>query len=203
MGLQCENANQTASALVDNIAIAPVASLEPPGCPHPPVTPPNGNFESGVLAPWSFTGNRPDYEIVSPGYKSKHALKIDMPSNLTYWTLEQQVENEFCLAYNYTVSFAINWGNYSFNPIQKGDGCAFYVDPRYCFDGLSSGSSVKAFNPPTTPNSGWQTESFTCLPTRAKHIPWLLFMECQYNGDGPVAPFTLQFDQLSVTSTPT
>ncbi|MCJ1384921.1 hypothetical protein MMC17_008039 [Xylographa soralifera] len=198
--LDCNFDTTHATVLVDNFTITPIGSIEPPGCPLA-VDVENGDFETGLLAPWTpanVSENPPSYSIVSPGYNSEYALQLAVPTTTQTVLYFLGQADGLCLAYEYTFSFALNWEDYDYpdtgfdSITEMSYGCALYVRPYAC---------TKEQDPIYPPNvtSGWQEYSFTCLAGDITQPLIQVLLDCETEYDEPAIPaFDLQLDGFSV-----
>ena len=198
--LECSFDTTHATVLVDNFTITPIGSIEPPDCPRA-VNIENGDFETGLLAPWTpanVSENPPAYNIVSPGYNSEYALQLDVPTtNETSLSILGRADG-LCLDYEYTFSFALNWGGYDYpdtgfsNITENSYGCAIFVTPYACL------TQQPPFYPPNV-TSGWQEYLFTCLAVGSTQPVIQILLDCETEYDEPAIPaFSLQLDGFSV-----
>ena len=198
--LDCDYDTTHATVLVDNFTITPIGSIEPPDCPRP-VDIENGDFETGLLAPWTpanVSENPPAYSIVSPGFNSEYALQLDVPTTTDTVLYFLGRADDLCLDYEYSFSFALNWGGYDYpdtgfsNITETSYGCAFYVRPYACT------KQGPAYYPPNV-TSGWQEYSFTCLARGSTQPNIQILLDCETEYDEPAIPaFSLQLDGFSV-----
>lgn len=169
------------------------------GCPYQ-VGITNGGFETGKVAPWATPPhdpgtNPPRLKIVSPGYKSQHALEMNFAaSNETNWTFLQGQSGKECMGYSYTISYAYNWVNYSgpeSGPENGLTGCKLDVLTSYC---------DREGNHYATCESGWHHHTFTCLNTYScgpAGAEFVIEVSCE-NGNTTIPPFTLLMDSISI-----
>jgi hypothetical protein len=194
----CDLRDTSATVLFDNFAIKPLGSLDPPGCPRTlDIT--NGGFDSGALAPWvvesSSTGPT-SYALVSPGYQSAYALQLTYPTTINGdWEITQPFHG-LCVDYNYTVSFAVNWVDYTSPYHGPSDGCTLSVIPSNCV----AAPNAVYFYPGT---SGWQENSFTCSAMNNRPSTFIVGVSCVLDEGQPAIPaFSVLLDGFAMAATP-
>ena len=193
--VDCKHAG-SAVLLVDNFAVTTSSSLEPAGCPRV-ASFPNGGFESASLAHWQIESitDAPAESFTAPGYNSDYALQLDYPtvdSTAIEWTMYTYVQ-DLCLAYEYTITAAFNWGNYSAPPTGQNGGC-------YVAMGLDSCAEASPYfwEPPAVPNSGWQNISITCRSSASLPTRFNFDLTCEVINEAPIPAFTFLLDDFAI-----
>jgi hypothetical protein len=166
------------------------------GCPYA-VGVSNGGFETGHFAPWQLVPhdpgmNPPQRKIVSPGYKSQHALELNFAaSNDTNWTFLQNQSGKECMGYSYTITYAYNWVNYKGPQSGVDVGCKLTVATSYC---------VQEATHYATCESGWHAHTYTCLNAYScgpAGADFVVDVDCE-GGNKTIPAFTLLMDNFSI-----
>ena len=197
VGLGCEEAGQNAVVLVDNIQAIDSGSLDPPGCPGT-VSIVNGGFDNGDLSSWTQgpDNNDPIHstqpKFISPGYdNSAYALELDFPAANYSDFLIAQYFQDLCVGYNYEVSLAINWLDYTGVQSNEYVGCKVGVLLQSCDASYPEGQ----FYATSTP--GWQQVTYQCQADQ--NVQGELIVEVLCDDDNAEQPaFTVQLDDFSV-----
>jgi hypothetical protein len=198
--LVCPYEESSATILLDDIQIKTSCSLASNGCPKS-IGWTNGGFDNGQFAPRTATresgnfGNPPQYMVISPGYQSPYALQLDFAeTNFTDWFFQQNFPN-LCDWYQYNVSFALNWVNYTGPASNGNNGCTLLVLEQRCAGGPTDGHYY------ASSNSGWQEYSYMCLANKNKKGSIDVQMEC--TDAEPIPAFAVQLDNFNIQLRPT
>lgn len=198
------------TVLVDNLELTEIGKRDAASCPqNVPIV--NSGFDTGALAPWYIVPQLgrtvPQYSFSTPGYQnSPHALQLSYPQgvpagidNPSLFYLWQNTTGD-CAQYNYTTSFAVNWGNYTSPSGNPGtEGCYISASPGCYY--ASGGRAPIYYAADASP--GWQVHSFSCELAVNRPGYLKLSVSCEV-GDGykPIPPFTMSIDAFNVSPAP-
>jgi hypothetical protein len=199
IALVCQYEDSSATILLDDIQVKATGSVAAKGCPKP-VSIPNGGFDHGQIGPWSAVGNEnpPQLAIVSPGYKSPYALELDYAESNFTMSYAEILFNGTCEGYEYNVSFALNWVNYTGPASNRNTGCSLGVSVNPC---VPTESDVNVYVASSTP--GWKEHSYVCLADTNNEGSIFVEMSCSTKNHTLIPAFAVQVDNFSFRLLPT
>ena len=199
IALVCQYEDSGATILLDDIQVKATGSVASKGCPKP-VPLPNSGFDDGVLAPWHRDGgdNPPQLAIVSPGYKSPYALELEYAESDFTMSYVEVNFNGTCEGYEYNVSFALNWVNYTGPVSNRYSGCSLVLGVNGC---VPTKSLQNVYPASSTP--GWKENSYVCLADANNLGVIIVEMACSTKNRTRIPAFAAQVDNFSFRILPT
>lgn len=159
---------------------------------------PNGDWEQGVTSPWYVPvpqAGDPKVSVVSPGYKSKHALRLSVTkSNSTNFSFINPSVGEQCAGYSYRVKSALNWGSYSGPPSTDQLGCKLTIQSSYCYGNIVGAQQNYALQS----SVGWKDYAFTCMAMKTGEATFTLDFSCSGNRTHEIPAFQFEVDNLEI-----
>lgn len=200
--LRCPYEDTGATILLDDIGVVTTGSVADPGCPRA-VSITNGGFDSGQLAPWtddsSPVEDPPSVQVVAPGFAgTSHALALSFPRTNYSSALIRNNFTHLCDTFQYNISFALNWGNYSGPNGDSNNGCGIAVGALNCDNALVGEPIFYAVR-----QSGWHDHTYLCRAdgNGASIVDIMATCEVELNHT-PIPAFAMQVDSISIKLVP-